>query len=257
MSVAERSARDHRRDASEPGGVRVTLLGAFALACDGVSVSLPMSVQRLVAFLALHRQPVLRPYVAGSLWPDSSDERASANLRSVLWRLHRSGIGVVEAVDQRLRLGLDVRVDLHEAEALARRGLDDDFADIGDVAASLLARDVLPDWYDDWVLVEHERFRQLRLRALDALCDRLRRAGRLGEALDAGLSSVAGEPLRESAHRALVRVHLADGNVGEAIRQYRFCRHLLRERLGIDPSYRMTELIRGFDPLETHGDVVR
>lgn len=255
VSLAARPAQDRLLHAADATRVRVTLLGAFAVACDGVSVSLPMSVQRLVAFLALHRNPILRPYIAGSLWPDSSDGRAAANLRSALWRFQRSGLGVVEAADQRLRLGVDVHVDLHEAEALARRVLDDDFADILDVAASLLARDVLPDWYDDWVLIEHERFRQLRLRALDALCDRLTRAGRLREALDAGLSSVAGEPLRESAHRALVRVHLADGNAGEAIRQYRFCRRLLRERLGIDPSHRMRELIRGLEGPETNGDV--
>ena len=38
--------------------------------------------------------------------------------------------------------------------------------------------ELLPDWYDDWVLLERERFRQLRLHALDALCDDLTRAGR-------------------------------------------------------------------------------
>jgi DNA-binding SARP family transcriptional activator len=251
MRVAERPARHRGHRRAEAGGVRVTLLNAFELTRDDVPVSLPMSVQRLVAFVALHRRPLLRPYVAGSLWVHTSDDRACANLRSVLWRLRRSGLGVVEAADQQLRLGANVRVDLHEAEALARWALDDDFGDTLDVDPSLLARDLLPDWYDDWVLIERECFRQLRLRALDALCDRLMRAGRLHEAVEAGLSSVAGEPLRESAHRALVRVHLAEGNVGEAIRQYRLCRRLLRERLGIDPSERMMELIRALDDPET------
>jgi DNA-binding SARP family transcriptional activator len=248
MTTAERAAR-HR--ASEPSrarkadGIRVTLLNGFELVCDGDSVPLPMSVQRLVAFLALHRHPLLRPHVAASLWLDTSDARACASLRSVLWRLHRSGLGVIEATDQRLRLGPDVHVDLHEAEALARQALRDDCAEGLDVDPSLLAHDLLPDWYDDWVLIERECFRQLRLWALDALCDRLLHEGRLREALEAGLSSVAGEPLRESAHRALVRVHLADGNPGEAIRQYRFCRRLLREHLGIEPSDQMQQLIRG------------
>jgi DNA-binding SARP family transcriptional activator len=237
--------------APEATGVRVALLDAFAVTCDGAPVQLPLSVQRLVAFVALHRHPVLRPYVAGSLWPDTSDERAFASLRSVLWRLHRTGLGVIEAVDQQLRLGADVEVDLRAAETLARRALDDDRAEGLDLDPSLLARDLLPDWYDDWVLIEREFFRQFRLRALDASCERLIRAGRLREALEAGLSSVAGEPLRESAHRALIRVHLAEGNAGEAIRQYRFCRRLLRERLGIEPSDRTKELIREVDDSET------
>jgi DNA-binding SARP family transcriptional activator len=62
---------------------------------------------------------------------------------------------------------------------------------------------------------------------------------------------MAAEPLRESAHRALIRVHLADGNAGEAIRQYRLCRRLLHERLGIEPTDRTKELIGAVDGAET------
>jgi DNA-binding SARP family transcriptional activator len=253
MTVAEQAARAGTPDVRLPAAssVRVTLLDAFGLTCDGSSVSLPMSGQRLVAFVALHPHPVLRHYVAGSLWPDTTDERAGANLRSVLWRLHRAGLRVIDAADQQLRLRADVSVDLREAETLARRALDDDRAEGYDLDPWVLSRDLLPDWYDDWVLVERECFRQFRLRALDAVCNQLIRAGRMREALDAGLCSMAAEPLRESAHRALIRVHLADGNVCEAIRQYRLCRRLLRERLGIEPSDRMKELIGAVAGTET------
>jgi DNA-binding SARP family transcriptional activator len=144
-----------------------------------------------------------------------------------------------------------VRVDLLEAAACARGALREDAAADVDFDLSALACDLLPDWYEDWVLFERERFRQLRLRALDALCERLTRAGRLNEALEAGLLSVAGEPLRESAHRALMRLHLADGNTGEAVRQYRLYERLLREQVGIQPSERIQELVRGLDNPET------
>lgn len=252
MTTAARASRQPRpTDNAAAGRVQVTLLDAFELSCDGTTVRLPLSVQRLVAFVAMHPRPVLRPYVAGSLWPDTLDDRASANLRSGLWRLHRTGLNVVEASDQHLRLQADVRVDLRAAEALARRALDDGCPDALDVDPWALAHDLLPDWYDDWVLIERERFRQFRLQALDALCERLIGAGRLRDALEAGLWSMAGEPLRESAHRALIRVHLADGNAAEAIRQYGFCRRLLRERLGIEPSDRMKDLIRLVDDPET------
>ena len=69
--------------------------------------------------------------------------------------------------------------------------------------------------------------------------NRLTGAGRFAEAFELGLAALAGEPLRESAHRALVRVHLAEGNVGEAVRQYELCRSLLREKLGVEPSEQM------------------
>ena len=243
-----------RQDLPAPGAAetRLTLLDGFQLVCDDRAVALPHGAQRFVAFLALNRRPLLRPYVAGALWPETLDERAHANLRSTLWRLHRCNGELVEAQGNQLQLGADVSVDLHEAQVLARRVLDGTPGEtrLG-LALATLARDLLPDWYEDWVLIEREQFRQLRLRALDALCERLTGRGRTGEALEAGLAALAGEPLRESAHRALVRVHLAEGNVGEAIRQYRLCRRLLREQLGVGPSEQMEELVRGVTTQET------
>ena len=226
-------------------GTRLTLLNGFELVCDGVTVPLPMSAQRLVAFLALHRRPALRAFVAGALWLETSEERAHANLRSTLWRLQRCNKELVEVRGHQLRLGARVRVDLLEAETLARRALDETLAGGLESSPDVLTVDLLPDWYDDWALIEREQFRQLRLRALDALCDRLTRAGRFGDALELGLSALAGEPLRESAHRALVRVHLAEGNIGEAIRQYELCRSLLGEKLGVAPSEQMDRLLDG------------
>ena len=233
------------------GTILLTLLDTFGLVCDGRAVAVPMSAQRLLALLALHPRPLLRPFVAGTLWPETSEERAHANLRSALWRLHRLGYRFVEAAGPRLSLGSAVEVDLRSSEALARRLLD-----VGDGAAlpadpSPLFGDLLPDWYEDWVLLERERFRQLRLRALDALCDRLTRAGRHDEALDVGLAALAAEPLRESAHRALVRIHLAEGNAGEALRQYRLCSRLLAEQLGIEPSDQMRALVGSVTMSET------
>jgi len=56
---------------------------------------------------------------------------------------------------------------------------------------------------------------------------------------------VAQEPLRESAHRLVVEAHLADGNVCEAIRQYRLYARLLDRHLGLEPSPRMSALVGG------------
>ena len=53
-----------------------------------------------------------------------------------------------------------------------------------------------------------------------------------------------GEPLRESAHRALIRVHLAEGNAGEALRQYDLYAGMLWRQLGLGPSPLIEELVR-------------
>ena len=180
--------------------------------------------------------------MAGSLWLDSTEDRASGSLRSALWRLNRRH-RFIEASGERLRLSADVAVDVEAAAAQARRLLDPAASDCPSPDGLLLSRDLLPDWYDDWVAVERERFRQLRVHALERLCDRLVEAERFGEAIEAGMAAMTSEPLRESAHRALVRAHLAEGNRGEALDQYRRFRTLLRDELGLDPSPKMEALI--------------
>jgi len=225
-------------------GPTVSLLNAFELRCDGRVVSLPLSAQRLLAFVALHGRPVLRVYVAGTLWIDASDERAGGSLRSSLWRLNRQGYRLVEATATHLQLAPGIDVDVRRVLRLARRLLDGS-ADAADLhgAEGVLGDELLPDWYDDWLLFERERFRQVSLHALEVLADQLVRAGELSRALEAALSAVRSEPLRESAHRAVIRVHLAEGNRAEAIRHYELCRRLLRERLGVRPSPMLAELI--------------
>jgi DNA-binding SARP family transcriptional activator len=218
-------------------GRQLSLLGGFELRCAGREVAVSRSGQRLVALLALQGRPLERLWVAGTLWLDAPEERAGASLRSALWRLpHPGGATVIEASATHLRLACDVDVDVHQLAARAER-LEFPSADLDlDLTPSALARDLLPDWYEDWVVLERERFRQLRLHALEALCAHLTRAGRFGAAVQAGLAAVAGEPLRESAHRSLIQVHLAAGNPGEAVRQYRVYRRLLADELALEPS---------------------
>ncbi len=228
-------------------GARLALLGAFDLTLDGESVALPMNGQRVLAFLALQGHSLLRSYVAGSLWLDSTDDRAAGSLRSAIWRLNRRH-RLVEATGERLRLAGSVTVDIHDAIVQAHRLLDPDDSDCpgpSDIRPVLLAGDLLPDWYDDWVEIERERFRQLRAHALELLCDRLTAAERFGEAVEAGLAATKSEPLRESAHRALVRVHLAEGNRNEALQLYRRFRRLLHDELGLEPTPKMEALVAG------------
>jgi DNA-binding SARP family transcriptional activator len=235
-----------------PRSVRVSLLEGFELSIDETTVPVPLGAQRLLAYLALGSRPVLRVHLAGVLWLEASEDHAFANLRSTLWRLRRCGDGLVETSGQHVRLFPGVEVDVRRSIDLARRVVSSPSdAELLDLDLDSLRSDLLPDWYDDWVLLERERYRQLRLHALDILCDRLTRAGRLALAMETGLASLAAEPLRESAHRALIRIHLAEGNKAEALRQYRLYRRLLHEQLGLEPSSQIEELVRELDEMET------
>lgn len=231
---------------TQPGVVRLALLEAFELSSDGKPVPVPLSAQRLLAFLALQDRPLLRLYVAGVLWPDAPEERSSASLRSALWRLHRPGCQLVNASAQHVCLAPGVRVDIRELGRLARGLLDRSTNSDNPACGQLyVAGDLLRDWYDDWVMMERERFRQLRLHALEVLCEGLTVKHQFGQAVEAGLAAVAGEPLRESAHRVLIRAYLAEGNHAEASRQYHLYRKLLHSELGLEPTREMEALIRG------------
>jgi DNA-binding SARP family transcriptional activator len=150
----------------------------------------------------------------------------------------------VETSATHLRVAKGLRVDVHEVIALVWRVIDspDQSSDIS-LATLSAPTELLPGWYEDWVLVERERLRQLRLHALEILSDRLTSMRRFGQAVEAGLAAVRDEPLRESAHRALIRTHLAEGNTEEALRQYRRYRQLLHDELGLVPSQEMDDLV--------------
>jgi DNA-binding SARP family transcriptional activator len=229
-------------------GFHLHLLGGFELFLEGQSLRVTIGAQRLVAFLALHERLLPRTYVAGMIWPDVPTDRANANLRAGLWRLPASCRRLVDQSARHLRLATNATVDLRAATALARRLLDRSSSclesDLGGSARLALGGELLPDWYDDdWALMERERFHQLRLHALEALCERLTAVGRYGEAVDAGLAAVAAEPLRESAHRVLIKTYLAEGNRLEARRQYQQCCRLMAEELGVEPSALLDQLV--------------
>jgi DNA-binding SARP family transcriptional activator len=223
---------------------RLTLLDCFELRNDTGPLPVPLSAQRVLAFVALHDHPVLRRYVASKLWVESNEEHATSSLRSSLWRLRHAGCDVMEVVGPRFRLSPDVAVDVREAAAWCRAVLEDETCvDASDAQRHMPLGELLPDWYDDWVLFERERLRELRASALEALCERLIGLGLLVEAMRIAQEIVKLEPLRESAHRQLIRIHLADGNQSEAVRAYSLFSALLRDELGLRPSAKMEQVM--------------
>jgi len=225
------------------------LLDGFSVLIGGcgdmeMTADLPRRLQRLVAHVCLSGRPG-RPAVAGRLWPDVSEEHAHGSLRSALWRLQKVAPALIEANGDALTVADNVRLDVRELRDWARRTLD--FSSPVDelvVPDPRLWGDLLPGWYDDWVLLERERLTQLRVHSFEVLAARLASSGRHCEAIQAAYAAVQAEPLRESAHRTVMRVHLAEGNPAEALRVFHLFRTLLRDELGIAPTERMAELVR-------------
>jgi DNA-binding SARP family transcriptional activator len=232
------------RQAHPSDAVTLQLVGAFELRDPKQPIHVRPSTERLLAYLAIAGRPVRRAALAEAVCGDGDEPSrrprnaaasAGTRLRSALWRIPRpGGRALVDAGTTGVRLAPGVAVDYKEAELAAHCDY------------TRLVEDLLPDWDEDWVIVERERYRQVRLHALERLCVQHREHGEYDLALRAGLTAIGSEPLRESAHRHVIEAHLAEGNPAEALRQYETFRRLLRDQLGLAPSPAIRALVRDY-----------
>jgi SARP family transcriptional regulator, regulator of embCAB operon len=225
----------------------LSVLGSFQFRSGDIAPALPSGSQRLLALLALRDRSVTRLMVAGTLWPDSTEQHASASLRSALTRLRGEARRAVDVADLDLNLASGVVVDIRESKRFAHRLLEPNAPHLAPdetaTAVASLSADLLPDWYEDWVLIETAEWRQLRLHALEAMAANLAAEGRWAEAISAAQAAIRGEPLRETSHAALIRVFLAEGNQTEALGQFQRYRTLLNDELNLEPTENISDLV--------------
>jgi DNA-binding SARP family transcriptional activator len=223
---------------------QVLLLDRFGLRHNGTPIPLPLSAERLVAFLGVRRS-CLRTEIAGMLWPDLPGAKAHGCLRTVLWRLRCQTKDPLVTGRDLLTLASGTTSDL-ESLIVRGRAIVGGGAALGEqptVPATLLG-ELLPGWHDDWVLFERERLRQVQLHTLEAVAAQLVRAGRCAEAVDIAFTAIRMDPLRESATSILIKAYLAENNVAEALRRIEYFRRCLRRELGIEPTAALWELVR-------------
>jgi DNA-binding SARP family transcriptional activator len=179
-----------------------------------------------------------RSEVRGVLWPSLPEADAAGRLRTALWNL--APLRSLLVSEDREAISLDQSVDVDVPDMLQAAAAVDD----GETRSpDLFAADLLPTWDEEWLMMERERLRQIRLHALEQLSRRFAEAEDYGTALDAALTCLHADPLRESAHRAVIRVHLAEGNMAAAVAQYDRCRAVLESELGLPPTRQLTELM--------------
>jgi DNA-binding SARP family transcriptional activator len=212
---------------------------------NGRRLEIPEGSKRLLVFVTLNGGRVNRRYAAGTLWPLCDDERAGGNLRSALWRLRGAGIDILQADKFMLSLDPEVSVDITQLSRWATEAINGgvEELDLGKPQWDPEAFDLLPGWYDDWVIFERERLRQRLLHAMESFARRLIGRGLFADAVDLAIALVGVEPLRESAQRVLIEAHLAEGNFVEARRTYRTYDELLRVELGVPPSAELTQIV--------------
>jgi DNA-binding SARP family transcriptional activator len=254
-----------RRSRPRTGRHRVTVLGSFTTTTGhGDTVPLEVDARRVVAYLAVHRRRQHHPDLAADLWPGVPESAAGHLLDEALDAVRDAGlIGPerqepggpavaaspgADAGPGHLVLDPAVEVDLDEAMALVRALADaprrpGTLPDGVPDATALLRHDILPGWTASWLAVERERFRQIRLNALEELSAALSAAGRHAAAVELAEDAVHTAPSRESARRALIEAHLAHGEIAEAVAQYDAYQELLRSSVGASSAFGLEGLL--------------
>jgi DNA-binding SARP family transcriptional activator len=205
-----------------------------------------------------HRRAVRRDELADALWGDRLPAAWETAVRVLVSKL-RAAIERVEASPRhlidasagayRLRLPADGWIDLdeaasavHRAEDALRREAPEAAGPDALVASMIAGRGFLPGIDGPWVEAMREKLLDIHIRALVCLAEVWFARGDYEQAARDAEAVVRIDPYRESAHRLLMRSHVAAGDRASAARAYATCCRLLTEDLGVRPSRRTTDL---------------
>lgn len=238
---------------SSSSTLEIALFGSLSVqSADRLLTQFPSGkVKNLFVYLLLNRHAVHpREQLAGLFWGDEDDHRARHCLNTALWRLNRilaqSGAGSpaylrIDAQSIGFNTASDFWLDIDEFESrcmLAEQiGPDapDKQAALYRQAVACYRGDLLMDCYEDWCLVERERFRCLYTRTLGRLLTYYVAEGEHDAAIDCARRILVCDPLHEEVHRDLIGLYLAINRPADALRQYRTCESLLARELAVEP----------------------
>lgn len=222
--------------------VELTMLGGWDLRVNGTSRHMGFRQQRLIAALAILGRRS-RGFLGGLLWPECTEEHALGSLRAAVFTVSRRLPGLLASCGRELYLDETVGVDLHRL----RHAL------MGAVAEAPVAgawwfentsnADLLPGWYDDWVVREQHRLHDLYLTAAECAAESAMERHDHFHARHLAETAWNLDPLRESATRILLQAHLAMGNQATALSIFHeYCETLANE-LGTRPAPHIVQLI--------------
>jgi predicted ATPase/DNA-binding SARP family transcriptional activator len=226
--------------------LEVRLLGKFDVRRDGKPIAITSRpAQSLFAYLILsigtsHR----REKLAGMLWPDSLEETARDNLRHALWRMRKA---LESASSTRFLHADDVTVGLKESSdywldaAELEKVRENASADELIAVLSDYQGELLPGFYDEWVILEREHLYSIFEHHMARLMSLLQTENRWLDILEWSERWIKLGQKPEPAYRALMSAHAAKGDMSKVPATYERCVKSLRE-FGIEPSEQTKEL---------------
>ncbi|HVP20231.1 MAG TPA: BTAD domain-containing putative transcriptional regulator, partial [Anaerolineaceae bacterium] len=222
-------------------------LGQFEIRLDGRIIELPnRQAQSLLAYLVLNQKIAhRREKLAGTLWPDYPDEIARRNLRQTLWHLRRAvndehhkvlhSDDLTIAFEEHDQIWVDVTV--LDRKVTPGWSIQDLIA-----STSVYQGELLPGFYEDWILSERERQQLIFEQKIKLLVAQLTEAGRWEDTLEWGERWITLGNGSEFAYRAMMTAYGSMGDLASANSIYQRCRDALKKDLNIDPSPETVEL---------------
>ena len=232
----------------------IRLLGPTEVEIDNESIKVDTrKAIALLAYLSVTGQPHRRDHLAALLWPESDQSRARAALRRTLSSLSNA-LGREHLEISRDSIGLSHDGQQFCDAAEFRRLLDAARADQPstselEAAVNLYRDDFMEGFslrdspaFDDWQYLEADSLRRALAGTLEQLTVDRAAAGEIGQAIEHATRWLNLDPLQESAHRQLMRLHASQGDRASAIQQYRECVQILDQELDVAPLEETTEL---------------
>jgi len=236
--------------------LRVQLLGRFDIVCGGQATAAlnNRSARELFCYLALHRDhPQRRETLAELFWKDATPAQARKNLRQAIWQIQcilrplagGADTGFLEVDPEWIQLNSSEQwqVDVARFESALQRchgipgaALDDTCRRHLEEAVDLYRGDLLEGWYQDWCVLERERFQNILLDVLEKLVCACATHHESERGLAHARRMLGYDPAREQVYRHLMHLYVIAGNRTQAIREYQRCERMLMQELGIKPS---------------------
>ena len=229
--------------------LQIRLLGQFDIRFAGKRIMIPSRAgQSLLAYIALtagtaHR----REKLAGIFWPDTSDENARKYLRQELWRIRKALAGQSGTTEYILADEFTITFNRNADYWLDAAQMERPDLDIQSLTAnlSLYQGELLPGFFDDWIVLERERIQTIFETKMEQLLGQLVAAERWIAVQEQGERWLALGNTPEPAYRALMLAHGARGDMAKVSSIYQRCISDLEERLGLEPSAETRALYEG------------
>ena len=239
--------------------IRIYLAGRVALEGNALveESRFPGPLGRaLFAVLGLSRGPVARARLADILWEGDPPEAYDSSLNPLVSKLRRlfeeagadrelvvASRGSVEL--RRLsELWIDIEAataSLDAAEGAMRRGSPEEAWPKAAVATSVFRRAFLEGVDLSWAEEQRRALRERFIRGLEVATDVWLMRDDPTQAVVAAGQLVDADRFRETSYERLIRAHTLAGNRAAALRAYADCERLLRDELGVEPSWHVQD----------------